>query len=153
MVRLEKSLSVSCVQHVWECVCVCALCCFGPGRGLGGWAGGMLVQIETTFNSPEVYQYMCSKFKGYSILNQKQFLQIFYWLLLLKVCFFIVKKWFFVCFGKHKKPQNKMKFTCYPNSQGLIPGIYFDPFHLAFYLCLSLSLSAFPPPFFVSFSR
>lgn len=35
----------------------------------------MLVQIETTFNSPELYQYMCSKFKGYSILNQKQFLQ------------------------------------------------------------------------------
>ena len=98
MVRLEKSLSVSCVKNVWECgsvcVCVCVcmcvcvcVCVFARAHtlpvllglaGVGGWAGGMLVQIETTFNNPEVYQYMCSKFKEYCILNQKQFLQIFY---------------------------------------------------------------------------
>ena len=73
MVRLEKSLSVSCVKNVWECVCVCvcALPVLLGLAGVEGWAGGMLVQIETTFNNAEVYQYMCSKFKEYCILNQK----------------------------------------------------------------------------------
>ena len=52
-----------------------------------------------------------------------------------------------MCFGKHKKPKNKMKFTCNPNSQGLIPGIYFDPFHFSLLpLSVSVSLCLSPTP-------
>ena len=52
-----------------------------------------------------------------------------------------------MCFGKHKKPKNKMKFTCNRNSQGLIPGIYFDPFHFSLLpLSVSVSLCLSPTP-------